>query len=271
MAALESERFLKLNILCIGDIVGRPGRDALEALLPGLKSAHSIDCVIANAENSAAGSGITPKLYDAVKAAGVNIITLGDHAFKKRDAVAVLEQNRDIIRPANMSESAPGSGLAVYECAKGVRIAVITLLGRVFMMPSNCPFEQCDKLIGKAKNAADVVIVEVHGEATSEKAALAYYLDGKVSLVFGTHTHVQTADERILPGGTGFITDIGMTGPHHSIIGRDITTVIRSMRTQLHFPYEVALQDVRLGGICAVLDTSTGKTCSITRIMQKMP
>ena len=260
---------MKLNVLCIGDIVGRPGREALDKILPRLRKAHSIDCVIANAENCAAGSGLTPKLYEAVKKSGVDIVTLGDHAFKRREIIATLEQNKDIVRPANISNLAPGSVISVHTTAKGVRVAVISLLGRVFMKPANCPFEQCDNLIGKAQREAEVVVVEVHAEATSEKAALGYYLDGKVSLVFGTHTHVQTADERVLPKGTGFISDIGMTGPYHSIIGRDIETVVKCMRTQLHLPYDVAKDDVRLGGLLAVIDADTGKTESITRIMEK--
>ncbi|AQQ10382.1 metallophosphoesterase, MG_246/ family [Sedimentisphaera cyanobacteriorum] len=260
---------MKLNILCIGDIVGRPGREVLEKVLPGLKSAHGIDCVIANAENSAAGSGITPKLYKSVRACGVDIITLGDHAYKRREIVPILEENRDIIRPANLSRSAPGCSEVIFNTAKGASVGVISLIGRVFMQPANCPFEHCDNILGRLRKQADIIVAEVHGEATSEKAALAHYLDGKVSFVFGTHTHVQTADERILPKGTGFITDIGMTGPFHSIIGRDIENVIKSMRTQVNFPFDVASEDLRLSGVIAVIDTASGKTESVTRVIEK--
>ncbi len=260
---------MKINILCIGDIVGRAGRELVIDKLPSITEAHGIDCVIADAENSAAGSGITPKHYKSLIDAGVNIITLGDHAFKRREIISTLEQNHDILRPANISRLAVGSGAAVYRCGKGAAIGVLVLMGRVFMNPADCPFACCDEMLVKLKSQSDVIIVEVHAEATSEKAALAHYLDGKVSVVYGTHTHVQTADERILPNGTGFITDIGMTGSHHSILGRQIENVVKAMRTQLPYPYNVAEQDSRITGIIATLDTITKKCEKISRIQIK--
>ena len=260
---------MKINVLCIGDIVGQGGRELLIARLPGLIAAHGIDCVIANGENCAAGSGITPRHHRMLIDAGVNIITLGDHAFKKRDILAVLEQNADIIRPANISPLANGKGFTTFHTSKGVVIAAVVLMGRVFMNPADCPFACMDSLISKLKSQADVIIVEVHAEATSEKAALGYYLDGKAALVYGTHTHVQTADEQILPCGTGFISDIGMTGSHHSILGRKIENVVKAMRTQLPYPYEVADEDNRISGIITTIDSITKKCEKITRIQVK--
>ena len=257
---------MKLNILCTGDIVGKAGRELLIEKLGAIKEAHGIDCVIANAENSAAGSGITPKHYRSIIDAGANILTLRDHAFRKRDIITTLEQNPDIIRPANISPLAAGSGAALYRCNKGAVIGVIVLMGRVFMNPADCPFACADSLIAKLKSQADVIIVEIHAEATSEKAALAHHLDGKVALVYGTHTHVQTADERVLPLGTGFITDIGMTGAHHSILGRKVENVVKAMRTQLPYPYDVAEEDSRISGIITTIDTHTKKCEKITRI-----
>lgn len=260
---------MKINVLCVGDIVGQPGRELLCAKLPGLIDAHSIDCVIANAENVAAGSGITPRIYKTLIDGGVNLITLGDHAFKKRDILPTLDQNSNILRPANISSLASGKGWAVYHCAKGVSVALLVLVGRVFMNPADCPFACVDSLISKLKTQAEILIVEVHAEATSEKGALGHYLDGKASLVFGTHTHIQTADEKILPGGTGFISDIGMTGSHHSVLGRKIESVIKGMRTQLPYPYEVSDEDSRISGIIATIDTHTKKCEKITRLQTR--
>ncbi len=257
---------MKINVLCIGDIVGKAGRDILEQQLPKIVDAHGIDCVIVNAENVAAGSGITKKIYRKIIEAGANIITLGDHVYRKRDIISTLETADDIVKPANLSASASGRDYAVYTTSKGAVIAVVSLLGRVFMKPSDCPFAKIDSLLFKLKTEADIIVIDIHAEATSEKIALGHYLDGKVSLVFGTHTHVQTADERILPKGTGFITDIGMTGPHNSVIGRNIENVVKSMRTQMPFPFEVATGDNRISGIIATIDSATKQCESINRI-----
>lgn len=260
---------MKINVLCIGDIVGRPGRVALSQQIEKLKEAHSIDCVIANAENSAGGSGLTKKIYDKLIHFGIDVITLGDHVFRKKEIVSTLEVSDNIVRPANLSSQAAGKEIAYYKTAKGPVIAVICLLGRVFMKPANCPFTKVEELISKAKRNADIIIVEVHAEATSEKQALGYYLDGKASLVYGTHTHVATADEQILTRGTGYITDIGMTGAHHSVLGRSIENVVKSMRTQMPFPFEVATEDVRISGIIATIDSNSKQTDMLTRIQVK--
>lgn len=260
---------MKVNVLCIGDVVGQPGRELLTARLPGLIDAHGIDCTIVNAENCAAGSGITPRHYRMLIDAGVDVITLGDHAFKKRDILSTLDQNANIIRPANISPLAAGKGFTTFHCSKGVVIGIAVLMGRVFMNPADCPFACFDSLVSKLKSQADILIVEVHAEATSEKAALGYYLDGKTSLVYGTHTHVPTADEKILPQGTGFITDIGMTGSHYSVLGRKVDNVVKAMRTQLPYPYEVGDADSRISGIITTIDSNTKKCEKITRIQVK--
>ena len=261
---------MKINVLCIGDIVGRPGRLALADELGKICEAHSIDCVIANAENSAGGSGITSKIYGKIINYGVNIITLGDHVYRKKDIVPILETCSNIAKPANLSATAAGKEYAIYTTAKGVTIAAVSLLGRVFMKPANCPFHKIDDLLPKLKREADVIIVEVHAEATSEKAALGYYLDGSVSLIYGTHTHVATADEQILPKGSGFITDIGMTGSHHSVLGRKIDNVVKSMKTQMPYPFEVANEAVRISGIIATIDSNSKRTESIKRVQIKV-
>jgi metallophosphoesterase (TIGR00282 family) len=260
---------MKVNILCIGDVVGKGGRDLLISRLPSITEAHGIDCVIVNAENSAAGSGITPKHHRMLIDAGVNVITLGDHAFKKRDILSTLDQNSDMIRPANISPLAAGKGFTTYHSSKGVTIGVAVVMGRVFMNPADCPFACMDTILTKMRSQAEIVVVEVHAEATSEKAALGYYLDGKASLVYGTHTHVQTADEKILPQGTGFITDIGMTGSHYSVLGRKVENVVKAMRTQLPYPYEVSDEDCRISGIISTIDSHSKKCEKITRIQVK--
>jgi 2',3'-cyclic-nucleotide 2'-phosphodiesterase len=260
---------MKVNILCIGDVVGKPGRSVLADKLAGIVSAHSIDCVIVNAENAAGGSGITEKIYDKLQRYGANIVTLGDHIFKKREVIPILERSASILKPANLSEYASGRNYALYRTAKGPVVGVVTLLGRVFMKPANCPFEAIDKLLPRLKSEADIIVVEVHAEATSEKAAMGYYLDGKVSVVFGTHTHVQTADEKIMPGGTGYITDIGMTGPHLSVLGRNAENVVKAMRTQMPYTYDVATGDARVSGIIVTIDSNSKQTEMIRRIQVK--
>lgn len=257
---------MKVNVLCIGDIVGRPGRHVLSQNLFKFVQENSVDCVIANAENAAGGSGITPQIYDKLCRYGVNIITLGDHAYRKKDIIPTLETADNIIRPANISVNCAGKDFAIYETSKGVRVGVITLIGRIFMKPADCAYAKIDSLLGKIKNAADVVFVEVHAEATSEKIAMGYYLDGKVSCVFGTHTHVMTADEKILPKGTGYITDLGMTGAHDSVLGRVTEAVVKSFRTQMPVPFGVATGDVRMSGIVVCVDSNTKQAEQIRRV-----
>jgi metallophosphoesterase (TIGR00282 family) len=257
---------MKLDVLCIGDIVGRPGRRILSEKLKPLVEERSIDCVIANAENAAGGSGLTPQIYDKLMRYGVDLITLGDHAYRKRDIIETLEKSDNIARPANLSEQAAGRGFGLYKTAKGPVVAAVSLIGRIFMDPADCPYNAIDRLLPKVQEQADIVFVDIHAEATSEKIAMGYYLDGRVSCCFGTHTHVVTADERVLPKGTAYITDIGMTGPHNSVLGRGTESVLKSFRTRMPFPFEVATDDVRINGILVTIDSSTKKAERIERI-----
>lgn len=258
---------MKVNVLCIGDVVGRPGRRILSSHLLPVVREHSIDCVIVNAENAAGGSGITPQIYDKLCKYGVHLITLGDHCYRKKDIIPTLESQPNIVRPANLSPCAAGRDYAVYQTSKGVTIGIITLIGRIFMKPADCPYAKVDSLLPKIRNEADLVFVEMHCEATSEKVAMGYYLDGKVSCVFGTHTHVMTADERILKNGTAYITDIGMTGASDSVLGRKSESVVRAFRTQMPYPFEVATEDVRINGIVVMVDSHKKTAESIQRVV----
>lgn len=253
-------------MLCIGDIVGRPGRYILSQELLRVISEREIDCVIANAENAAGGSGLTRQIYEKLLRYGVNLVTLGDHTYRKREIIPVLEEMDDIVRPANLSQYSSGKDFAVYHTSKGVRVGVVTLIGRVFMKPADCPYAKIDSLLGKMEQEADVVFVDMHAEATSEKLAMGYYLDGKVSCVFGTHTHVVTADEKILGGGTAYITDVGMTGSHDSVLGRKKESVIKAFRTQMPFPFEIATGDVRMDAVEVTVDGNTGQAERIERV-----
>jgi len=257
---------MKVNVLCIGDIVGRPGRRIIADKLKTFVQEHDIDCVIANAENAAGGSGLTPQIYDKLLRYGVNLITLGDHTYRKRDIVKILETTDNIVRPANMSEHAAGRSTAVYKTGKGPTVAIVALIGRLFMKPADCPYNAIDKILPQLSQKADVIIVDFHAEATSEKIAMGYHLDGRASLCFGTHTHVVTADERILPKGTAYITDIGMTGAHDSVLGRNADSVLKSFRTQMPFPFQIATGDVKLSAIMATIDSNTKKAELIKRI-----
>lgn len=257
---------MKVNILCIGDIVGRPGRRIIADRLKNLIQEHDIDCVIANAENAAGGSGLTPQIYEKLLRYGVNLITLGDHTYRKRDIVKILEKADNIVRPANMSEYAAGHNSAIYQTGKGPAVAVVALIGRLFMKPADCPYNAVDKILPRLSQKADIIIVDFHAEATSEKIAMGYHLDGRAGLCFGTHTHVVTADERILPKGTAYITDIGMTGAHDSVLGRSTESVLKSFRTQMPFPFQIATGDVKLNAVLTTIDSNTKKAESIRRI-----
>jgi metallophosphoesterase (TIGR00282 family) len=257
---------VKLNILCIGDIVGRPGRRVVSQKLAALVRDMHIDCVIANAENSAGGSGLTPQIYDKLLKYGVHIVTLGDHAYRKKDIIPVMESNTNIARPANLSPVAAGKEFALYRTSKGPTIAVVPLIGRIFMKPADCPYAKIDSLLARLSQQAEIILVEMHAEATSEKVAMGYYLDGKVGCVYGTHTHIVTADERLLHKGTAYITDIGMTGSHDSVLGRKSECVIRAFRTQMPYPFELATGDVRMSGIVVTIDSLTKTAERIERV-----
>jgi metallophosphoesterase (TIGR00282 family) len=257
---------MKVNILCIGDIVGRPGRRIVADKLKGLVRDMGIDCVIANAENAAGGSGLTPQIYTKLLRYGVNLITLGDHTYRKREIIKTLETEDNIVRPANLSERAAGRGTAIYKTAKGPTVAVVGLIGRLFMKAADCPYNAIDRILAQVEKDADIIVVDFHAEATSEKIAMGYHLDGRASLCFGTHTHVVTADERIMPKGTAYITDIGMTGAHDSVLGRSVENVLKSFRTQMPFPFEIATGDVKISAILVTVDSNTKRAEHIERI-----
>ncbi len=258
-----------MKILCIGDIVGRSGREVLTKALPGLRVAHGLDFIIANGENAAGGSGILPKQAEEIFAAGVDVITLGDHTWDKPDIYKYLDENPRIIRPANFPEGAPGRGWTVVRSTKGVEVGVINLLGRTFMRYNvECPFRALDKIAAEIRKQTPVMILDMHAETTSEKVAMGHYADGKVSGVFGTHTHIQTADEKILTQGTAYITDLGMSGPYDSVIGQNKEKILERFLTSLPVKFEVALGDACLHGVVMDVDEQGGKARSISRVQQ---
>ncbi|HHT9125091.1 MAG TPA: TIGR00282 family metallophosphoesterase [Candidatus Brocadiia bacterium] len=258
---------MKLKILAIGDIVGRPGRQILQDKLPTFIKDEKIDFCIANGENSAGGSGITGEVASSLLSFGVDVITMGDHVWKKKEVVPLLENERRLLRPENYSPLARGRGIVAINSKCGEPIGVINLLGRVFMKPIDCPFRVVDQVLKEFSGKTRVIIVDLHAEATSEKIAMGWYLNGRVSAVVGTHTHVQTADERILPNGTAYITDLGMTGSHESILGRSISPVLKAIVTQMPERFDVAERDVRICGVVISVDSSTGKAQDIKRIV----
>jgi 2',3'-cyclic-nucleotide 2'-phosphodiesterase len=235
---------------------GRPGRAAVETLLPPLREELGIDFCVVNGENAADGLGITPKIADKLLAAGADVITLGNHTWRRKEIVPYLSGTDRVIRPANYSKHAPGRGLTVGAAADGTKVAVINLLGSLFLEPMVSAFEIVDDLVEEARRETPIVIVDFHGEATSEKVAMARWLDGKVTGVFGTHTHVQTNDARVQPGGTAAITDSGMTGPHDSVIGVVAELAIDRMRTGIPVKFVTAEGDVRLEGVLVECDGS---------------
>ncbi|MBN1404961.1 MAG: TIGR00282 family metallophosphoesterase [Candidatus Omnitrophica bacterium] len=255
-----------MNVLLIGDITGSPGREIVRRLLPRIKKTESIDFVIANAENVAGGSGITPGTADELFDSGVDVLTSGDHIWKQKEVLDIIETETRILRPANYPKSAPGAGCGVFTAANAVSVGVINLLGRVFMQPVDCPFRAATECVEKIKEKTKIIFVDMHAEATSEKVALGWYLDGKVSCVFGTHTHVQTADEKILPRQSAYITDLGMTGPFDSVIGRKKEQVLERFLTQMPVRFQVAEGDVRLNGAIVSVDDKTGTATSIRRV-----
>lgn len=259
-----------IKVLTIGDIVGNPGREACRELVPLLRKREQLHFVVANGENMAAGSGITKSTIKEVFDSGVDVITTGDHAFRRKEAYALLDENPCLLRPANYPVCSPGLGSAIYPLSDTLNIGIINLLGRVFLNPIDCPFLRIKDIVESMRKKTEIILVDFHAEATSEKIALGWYLDGKVSAVYGTHTHVQTADETILPEGTAYITDIGMTGPFRSVLGRDIEAVINRFVTQMPHHFHVATDDIRLNGIIVEIDTATGRATSIKRVQEKL-
>lgn len=259
-----------MRILFIGDIVGEPGRKAVKELVPKITKREKIDFIVANGENTAGGSGVTPALVDELLSYGVDVITSGDHIWKRKEIIDRIAQDARILRPANYPREAPGFGSTVVQSKAGVDVGVINIQGRVFMQAIEDPFRVVKSELDRIKNKARVIIVDVHAEATSEKMALGWFLDGLVSAVIGTHTHVQTADEKILPQGTAFLTDAGMTGPFDSVIGRNKEQILARFMTQMPTKFEMAEGDIQLHGAIIDIDEKTGKANSIKRVQEKL-
>lgn len=256
---------MTMRILFVGDIVGAPGRRIARLRLKGLARDVGADLTIVNGENAAGGAGLTMATAEELFAAGADVITTGNHVWDKREALGLLEREPRILRPANYPEGSPGAGVVVVTAAE-TKVAVVNLMGRVFMPLLDDPFRAADRILDELRGSARVVLVDFHAEATSEKMAFAWYLDGRVAAVLGTHTHVATADARILPGGTAFITDVGMTGPFDSVIGVKKEQAIERFRTSRSIPYETADGDVRLAAVRVDVDSLSGRALAIERI-----
>ena len=256
-----------MKLLFLGDIVGRPGRDLIRRHVRALASRHDADLVIANGENAAGGAGITRENMLEIMSAGVDVITTGNHVWDKRETLEFIGNEPRLLRPANYPDGTPGAGSCVVDAKNGVRVGVINVMGRVFLHAIDDPFRAAEREIARVRgDGAHVIFVDVHAETTSEKIALAYYLDGKVTAVIGTHTHVQTADERILAGGTACLTDVGMTGPHDGVIGIDKDAIIARFLSGLPARFETASGDPRLNGVIINVDPSNGRATGITRL-----
>jgi metallophosphoesterase (TIGR00282 family) len=257
---------MPLKILFIGDVVGSPGRKILAQVVPRLIPKWGIGLVVCNAENAAGGSGITIKCHEELAEAGVDVFTLGDHIYRKDEVFTLFERTDRLCRPANFPPDAPGAESALVEARDGTIVGVFTVLGRTYMRPVDCPFRAADRVLERLRGAAKVIVVDVHAEATSDKQLLGRYLDGRVSAVIGTHTHVPTADEQILAGGTAYQTDVGMTGPYDSILGRRVDRVLESTLTFVPHYYEVASNDPRLCGALIDVDPESGRALAISRV-----
>ncbi len=253
-----------MKILFIGDIVGKPARSYLKEILPSVRKDLGLDFIIANGENAAGGSSLTPDTAEDIFVAGVDVMTSGDHIFKKKEAREVLD-TRDLIRPLNYGDLAYGRGYIIKEVG-GVKIGIINLIGRVFMQPVDCPFKAVKSILEDVKREAKIIFVDMHAEATSEKVALGHFLSGKVSAVLGTHTHIPTADERIIDNFTAYISDVGMTGSFDSVIGREKHQVIERFITNMPVRFNLAQGDVRMQAVLVEVDEESGKALSIKRV-----
>ena len=253
-----------MRFLFLGDIVGTPGVDIVRKAVPALRQAERLDCVIANAENASGGSGMTPRVFRQLRQAGVDLITMGDHIYKKQELFKVLQDDDSICKPANFPAEAPGREIIFTTLADGSVLAVFSVLGRTFMRPVDCPFQAADRVLKDLDGKAQYIVVDVHAEATADKCLLGHHLNGRVTAVLGTHTHVPTADERILPGGTAFITDVGMTGPHDGVLGRRLDRVLYTTRTFIPSAFDVSEGDPRLSGV--IVEAELGKAQSIRRV-----
>ncbi|MGA2231337.1 MAG: TIGR00282 family metallophosphoesterase [Tepidisphaeraceae bacterium] len=258
---------MALRILCLGDIVGRPGRQIVHQKLPALVREKAIDLVIANAENIAGGSGITQNLFNKVRSYGVDVVTLGDHVYRKADIIPTLQTSERVVRPANLAAAAAGRPFTIVSTNGGVQVGVFCLLGRIYMnTPSDDPFATADRILDQSPKAVKVWVCDMHAEATSEKVGMCHWLDGRCSMIVGTHTHIPTADARVLPGGSAAITDLGMCGPYDSILGRRKDRVLKHMTTNMPQPFDIATGDVRMCGALAEIDPATGRAISMERI-----
>ncbi len=258
-----------MRILFIGDIVGKPGRQIVGRAVEGLVAKHRLDLVIANAENAAGGSGLTPANYRELIRAGVDAITLGDHVYRRREIHSVLEGEPNIVKPANLPPESVGREWAVVTARNGARVGIACLLGQLFMKPVDSPWQAADRVLAAMPSEARVRLIDFHAEATSDMQLMGRYLDGRVSAVLGTHTHVPTADECVLPGGTAFQCDVGMTGPFESIIGRRIDRVMETTLTSRPTEFDVATGDVRLSGTIVTVDPETGRATDVQRLCVK--
>jgi metallophosphoesterase (TIGR00282 family) len=259
-----------VKILFIGDIVGEPGRKAVHSILPRLRDEHALDFVIANGENSAGGNGITPQIAGELFSSGVDAITSGDHLWDQKTVVDLLERESRFLRPLNYPTTVPGRGAHVFQVRNLPPIGVMNVQGRVFMPPMDNPFAAADDAVSRLREKTKIIFVDFHGEATSEKIAFGRFLDGRVSAVVGTHTHVQTADEQILPHGTAYLSDAGFTGPHDGVLGRELEPVLRKFMTGMPQRFEVAQRHVKLHGAVIRVDDATGKATSIQRVSEKL-
>ena len=266
-----------MKLLFIGDIVGQPGRRAVKELVQKLRERHALDFIVANGENSAGGSGITPRIAEEIFAAGVDVITTGDHLWDQKEVMELLESEKRFLRPLNYPAITPGRGAGVFEVrtrksegGSPIKVGVLNLQGRTFMPPLENPFSTGLEAVKELREQTKLIFVDFHAEATSEKIAFARMVDGRVSAVVGTHTHVQTADEQIFPGGTGYLTDAGFTGPHEGVLGREIEPVIRRFLTGMPQRFEVAKERVILHGAIVEIDEANGRSLSIQRVAEHL-
>jgi len=254
-----------MNVLMIGDVFGESGRAAVARLLPGLRREHAADLVVANVENAAGGFGVTPAFARAFLDQGVDVMTSGNHIWDKREIVEYIAKENLLLRPANYPAGTPGVGWVTVKAGPH-RVAVLNLMGRVFMNPIDCPFRTADAVLPELRRETSIILVDMHAEATSESVAMGWYLDGRVSAVVGTHRHVQTADERVLPGGTAYITDLGLTGPTDGVIGVDRETIIQRFLTQMPTRFEPAKGPAALHGVVITVDPESGRASAIRRV-----
>jgi metallophosphoesterase (TIGR00282 family) len=254
-----------MKVLMVGDVYGEPGRAAIQRLLPRLREEHAINLVVVNVENAAGGFGITPPMAKAFLDQGVDVMTTGNHVWDKKEIIPHIAKENLLLRPANFPEGTPGVGFITVK-AGPYRVGVINLMGRVFMNPIDCPFRKADEILRDLRRDTPIILVDMHAEATSETLAMGWYLDGRATAVVGTHRHVQTADERVLPGGTAYITDLGLTGPTDGVIGVDREQIIQRFLTQMPMKFETAKGPAALHGVVITLEPETGRATGIQRL-----